>query len=395
MAAVGCGNATESANASGQSTEQTSESSVQTIEGSDITVDNSKFRDLKEIKADVEATDEEKALAQELIDRSPTQDDVVTKAVVEEGIKLIKEKYDFEDVGTVYVPGDTDTYVAEAAGFFEETFSDSGIKVEIQQSVDDNEATLMERGELTFGNRMTYPYLLNKQAGADIVAVWNSGNPDPEIVTVITRSDSEANSFSDLRGGKIASSAAGCPYSVLVELADEQGWTKGSDFEHVNTKEYTTALLSGEVDAIVYHPDWNTISALLSGEAKVIGYAKENGVYTGGGGSRVLFCPTEYAKKNPNVVKGYIKLMELVSAYLVSNPYDAGVLQESLDRTPAAGTYFWIQSAIPTYYTSQLSLADIKDNLKTYNEWLLEKDENFTTVLDFEDGVFDDSYFAK
>lgn len=347
------------------------------------------------LAANTDATDEEIALAKELIDRSPVPEDKVTATVVNETIKLIKEKYDFEDVEKIYVPGDTDTYVAEAAGWFDATFNDSGIDVEIQQSVDDNEATLMERGDLTFGNRMTYPYLLNKQAGADIIAVWNSRNPDPEIVTVVVRADSEAESFADLKGCNIASSAAGCPYSVLVELADKEGWTEGVDYTHVNTKEYSTALLAGEVDALVYHPDWNISSILLSEEAKIIDYALEDGVYVGGGGSRVIFCPTDYAENNPNVVHGYVKLMEVVSAYLVNNPEKAGELQESMDRTPAEGTVFWINSAIPTYYTSEFTLDEIKSNLKTYNEWLNEKDSNFTTVLDFEEGVFDENYFTK
>lgn len=339
------------------------------------------------------ATEEEKALAQELIDRSPTPEDNVTKGVVDEVVTLLKDKYEFEDVKEILVSGDTDTYVASGAGWYDALFNDSGIKVTIQQSVDDNEATLMERGELTFANRMLYPYLLNKQNNADVVAVWNSGNPAPEIVSVVVKSDSDYESFADLKGKKIASSAAGCPYSVLVELADHEGWTEGVDYTHVNTKEYVAALLAGEVDAIVYHPDWNISSVLLSGEAKIIDNALEDGVYVGGGGSRVIFTPTQYAKDNPNVVHGYVKLMEVVSAYLVNNKEDAAKIQESIDRTPAEGVEYWIDVAKETYYTNTLTLDEIKANSLSYDKWLIEHDESFDSELDMDNGIFAEEYF--
>lgn len=341
----------------------------------------------------VAATDEEKELAKELIDRAPTKADKVSAGVVNETIKLLKAKYKFEDVKKIYIEGDTDTYVALGAGWYEDLFADSGIKVEIQQSVEDNEPTLMERGDLTFANRMLYPYMLDRQMGADITAVWNSENPEPEIVTVVVKADSPYKSFADLKGKKIASSAAGCPYSVLVELADHYGWKEGVDYYHVNTKEYINALLAGEVDAVVYHPDWNISAVLLSGEAKIIDTALKDGVYTGGGGSRVIFAPTEYVKNNPNVVKGYVKLMEVVGAYLVNNKEEAAKIQESQDRTPAKGTEFWIDSAASTYYTSSLSLDEIKENDKRFNEWLVEKDSNFTEILDLDNGFYAEEYF--
>ncbi len=340
-----------------------------------------------------EATDAEKALAAEFIDRAPTQDDVVTEAVVNETIKLLKEKYQFEDVKKILVSGDTDTYVALGKGWYDALFNDSGISVEIQQSVDDNEPSLMERGELTFANRMLYPYLLDKKNGADIIAVWNSDNPPKEIITIVTKADAPYESFADLKGKKIASSAAGCPYSALMELADTQGWEKGVDFEHVNTKEYINALLANEVDAICYHPDWNISAVLLSDEAKIIDTAVDGGVYVSGGGDRVVFAPTQFVKDNPNVVHGYVKLMEVVSAYLVNNKEDAAKVQESIDRTPAEGTEFWIDSAVGTYYTNPRSLDELKENARSFSEWLVEKDENFDAPLDVENGFFAEEFF--
>lgn len=345
----------------------------------------------------IEATDEEKALAKEFLDRAPTKDDKVTESVVNEFTELLKEKYKFEKQDKIFVSGDYDTYTALGKGWFDAVFGDSGIKVEIQQSVDDNEPSLMERGDLTFANRMLYPYLLDKKNDPDnkIIAVWNSDNPPKEIISVVVKADSDYKSFKDLKGKKIASSAAGCPYSALMELAQREGWEKGKDFEHVNTKEYTNALLAGEVDAIVYHPDTKVSSILLNGEAKIIDTAVDGGIYQSGGGDRVIFAPTQFVKDNPNITHGYIQLMEVVDAYLANNPEDAAKVRESIDRTPAESSVFWIERATGTFYTNPGSLEELKKNARGFSEWLTGVDSNFDAPVDVEDGFYAEEFFNK
>ena len=347
-------------------------------------------------RSTVQATEEEKALAKELLDRAPTQDDTVTEGVVNEFTNLLKEKYSLESQEKILVSGDYDTYTALGKGWFDAVFGDSGIKVEIQQSVDDNEPSLMERGELTFANRMLYPYLLDKQNDPDnkIIAVWNSDDPPKEIISVVVKSDSDYKSFKDLKGKKIASSAAGCPYSALMELAQHEGWEKGKDFELVNTKEYTNALLAGEVDAIVYHPDSKISSILLSGEAKIIDSALDGGIYASGGGDRVIFAPTQFVKDNPNITHTYIQLMEVVDAYVVNNPEDAAKVREGIDRTPAESSVFWIQRATGTLYTNPDSLEDLKKNAREFSEWLTGVDTNFKEPVDVEDGFYAEEFFS-
>lgn len=345
--------------------------------------------------AAVVATEEEAALAAEFLERSPVYEDVVTEGVVNEYIKLLKEKYAFEKYDKILVSGDYDTYTALGKGWYDALFADSGIKVEIQQSVDDNEPSLMERGELTFANRMLYPYLLDKKNDPDnkLIAVWNSDNPPKEIIAVVVKSDSEYKSFADLKGCKIASSAAGCPYSALMEQAQHNGWEKGKDFEHINTKEYTNALLAGEVDAIVYHPDKQVSPILLSGEAKIIDTALEGGIYEGGGGDRILFAPTDFVKNDPNITKGYVELMKVVGAYLVHNPEDAAAVREEIDRTPSESSVYWIEHATGSYYTNPRSLDELKDNARGFSEWLIDVDDNFSEPANVENGYFAEEYF--
>lgn len=345
--------------------------------------------------AAVVANDTEKELAKELLERAATPEDKVTDGVVNELIALLKEKYTFENVGTIYVEGDNTVYASQGKGWFKALFGDSGIEVQIQQSVDDDEPSLMERGELHFANRMLYPYLIDKKNDPDnkIIAVWNSDNPPAEIVTVVARADSEYESFADLKGKKIASSAAGCPYSTLIELAVNQGWEYNVDYQHVNTKEYTAALLAGEVDAIVYHPSSVVAPLLISGEGKIIDTAIDGGVYQSGGGDRVIFAPTQYVKDNPNITHAYVKLNDVVGAWVDQNAKEAASVEEAIDRTPAESTEFWIQSSGGTLYTSPDSLEALKENARSFSEWLVNYDKNFEKPIDVENGFFAEEYF--
>lgn len=340
-----------------------------------------------------EISKEETALAAELVDRPVTADDKVTKNVVDEVIRLLKEKYTFEsDVKEIKFAADETGYVAQGYGWFEALYGDSGIKVTEVQGAQDSEEQLMARGDLTFANRMLYPYLLNRERGAELVAVWATQNPAPEIVSVIVRSDSDYQTFADLKGKKIASSTSSCPYCVTEELVLNEGWEEGVDYTFVNTKEYVNALLAGEVDAIIYHASTAVNPILISGEARVLATALEDGPYVNGGGSRVIFTTKEFAEKNPNITKSFIKLEEVVKAYIILHKEEAGKVDESISRIPAESTIYWWEVSEETMLPTTLSLEEIYANTENFYNWLLEHDGAFTGGVDFSD-LYADEYF--
>ncbi len=346
-------------------------------------------------KADIasqEITEEEKALAQELVNRHVTEDDKVTIPVIEETIRLFKEQNTFEEgYPEVKYAADETGYVAEGYGWFDQMFGDAGIKVVNVQGASDSEEELMGKGELTFANRMLYPYLLNIERGADLVAVWVTQNPAEEIVSVIVAADSDAKSFSDLKGKKIATSTASCPFCVTEELAINEGWEAGRDYEFVNTKEYVNALLAGEVDAIIYHPGTTVNPILISGQAKVIDDALAGGVYVGGGGSRVIFTTKEIAEKYPTIVNAYLKVTELTKAYIYVDEEDAAKINEEVSRTPAASSIYWWDVSKETMFFSKLKLSEIQENTEKFYEWLTEYDQAFDGQADLSD-IFDTQY---
>lgn len=339
-----------------------------------------------------ELTEEEKALAAELVNRHVTQDDKVTIPVIEETIRLFKEQNTFEEgYPEIKYAADETGYVAEGYGWFEQMFGDAGIKVTNVQGAQDSEEELMGRGDLTFANRMLYPFLLNIERGADLVAVWVTANPAKEIVSVIVAADSEYESFSDLKGKKIASSSSSCPFCVTEELVLANGWTDGVDYEFVNTKEYVNALLAGEVDAIIYHPGTTVNPIILSGQAKVIDSALEGGVYVGGGGSRVIFTTQEIAEKYPTIVKAYLKVQELTKAYIYVDEEGAAQINEEVSRTPAASSIYWWDVSKETMFSTGLSLDEVQTNTEEFYEWLTTYDKAFEGEADLSD-IYDRDY---
>ena len=348
------------------------------------------------VSADAQAGDSDaSALAKELIDRHATPDDVITEAVIEEVIGLLKQKYTYEeDVKEIKYAADFQTYIGDGKGWFKKLFDEAGIRTARVDDASDQEAVLMDRGDLHFANRMLYPYLTYIASNSKVTAFYETRNPQKEIISIFVRADAPYEKFSDLKGKKIAARTSGCQYAALLELADDQGWTFGEDWEFVNTKELKEALLSGEVDAVSSHPRENINSIVLSGEARIISNAVPDGIYVNNGGSRVVFGPTQFVKDHPNIVRAYSKLYELISAYTLNNKEEAAATVEQVTRVPAANNIYWWENSSQTHYFTELPLDQLKANAQTYADWLLEHDSEFTVALDIASSTaFDEQYF--
>jgi ABC-type nitrate/sulfonate/bicarbonate transport system substrate-binding protein len=264
------------------------------------------------------------------------------------------------------------TYYAQSKNLFEETFGRYGIKVTIIQGTIGQESQLMARGDLHFAVRMLYPYLLYRSQGAKMTAVQASKHPKPEIASVIVPKDSPAKTFADLKGKKIASWRAGCPYMVLFERTEDAGWKIDQDWEYVNIppNNQNNALLSGEIDALSAHPLSELAPLLISGNAREVAYALEDGVYVNGGGITVTFAPSDFPEKYPKITKAYIALQEATEQKLLENPDEAAQIVESINRTPAEVSKFsW--NRFKATYKSEFDLEKVKSETIAMQEWLL------------------------
>lgn len=340
------------------------------------------------------AVDDETALlAEELLDRYVTKDDVVTKEVIEKSIELLKEKYQFEKLDELKIQSTNWVYVAQGEGWFDELFGDNNTKVTAVEGSIGNETQLMARDELHIANRMLYPYLLFKTQGADLTALAISADPDEDIVSILVKADSPYQSFDDLKGGTIGSWNAGCQYVALVELTEDRGWKEGTDwtYSNISNDSLKAALQAGEIDAISVHPLTNFNGSIIDGSFREIANAKENGTYVNCGGASVTFTSSSFADENENILKAVLKLRELVNAYIILNEEETAAAVEKITRTPAENTIFWNERSAETFYNSQQPLDELISDTDEYQDWLISHVEEFTE----ENRVDSSSYFNE
>ena len=343
--------------------------------------------------ADAEYSDRAIELAKEYLTRHITPEDEIDEEIIGALIQELKATYDFEDGLTeIKVAVEDNSLIAQGKGWFEDLYGSDGIKVTIVEGAENYEEELMARGDLNFANRMLYPFLLNREKGADLVAVWATGRPSPEIVDVIVRSDSEFQTFQDLKGKTIATSASSCPYVVTEELILREGWEVGKDVNVINTQEYVNALLAGEVDAIIYHPTTTVNPILISGECRVLEVAPEDGVYVGGGGMRVIFTTREFADSYPNITRAYLKLEEAIQAWEYIDTDAAAAIYESETRIPAENTIYWWNVGKETRFSWTDSKDELQKVTNDFYDWLIEYDVAFDGGADIENS-FAEQYF--
>jgi ABC-type nitrate/sulfonate/bicarbonate transport system substrate-binding protein len=279
---------------------------------------------------------------------------------------------DLEDLAVLKVPAGAWAYVAQEKGWFKETFEDKGIKVELVEGVLGNEAQLMARDDVHFAGRMIYPFLLYRASGADLTTIQVSGHPSPDVASIVVLEDSPYKIFADLRGQKIGTWRAGCPFMVLVQMTDDEGWVEGVDWFHANIRDgdYKTALLTGAVAAISCHPGNDIQVMIANGTARQIAYPREDSPYVQGGGVTVVFTPTQFAQKYPKIVQKYLDLQQSANTWILNNQDEAGAIVEKITRTPVEMSKIsWERSRGNMTY-SEKDLALIRRETQVTVDWL-------------------------
>jgi ABC-type nitrate/sulfonate/bicarbonate transport system substrate-binding protein len=260
-------------------------------------------------------------------------------------------------------------YIAREKGWFK-PFEDNGTKVELVEGVSGNEVQLFARGEVHFTQRMLYPYMLFRIQGADLVAVQASTHPVIGVTSIMVKADSPYQTVADLKGKKIASWRASCPYMVLFEITESQGWKEGVDWQYVNTREYREALLSGEAEAISWHPSDNVAALLTTGTAREIAYPSADHVYINGGGITVQFTTSEFAGKYPNIVEKYVEILDSSFQWILANPDEAAAIMEKITRRPPEVTKLTWERQIGNW-VSERDLAKIVRETEVMQDWLV------------------------
>ncbi len=132
------------------------------------------------------------------------------------GVALSATDNDNDKLPVVKIPLTDWTAVASQKGWLQEEFAKLGTKVELvdvaAMKIPGVEASLLDRGELNFASRMSYPALQHKLNGLDAVVVWSSVDGHPRKVTIVSLKESKINKPKDLIGKNLGGWRLGCPY---------------------------------------------------------------------------------------------------------------------------------------------------------------------------------------
>jgi len=327
-----------------------------------------------------EISQEAKNLAKELLSRPVKPSDVVTKEVISATIEELKAAYQFESLDEIKIASGDWAYYADNQGLFKQLFDANGTKVTLVEGSVGNETQLFERNELHLTNRMLYPYLLFKSQGAKIIAVALSEDPNPDIVGIIVKADSDIHSLEDLKGKKVASWKAGCQYVALLEQMQTIGYQEDVDYTYFNVSnnDIKTALQSGEVDAVSTHLFTSLNGNLINGEFREIANAKADGVYVNYGGASVTFTSEDFEQNYPNILAATLKLREVINAYIITNEEEVYTIIEKITRVPVENSIFYAERNDETFYTNGDSLKNVVKDTAEYQNWLIENIEEFT-----------------
>jgi sulfonate transport system substrate-binding protein len=296
------------------------------------------------------------------------------------------------------IPADDWSYVADKKGWLTKAFKKYGIKqVKLVQGTLGNETQLLDRNELNVADRMIYPALLYKTQGADIKIVSVSKHPDSKIAAIIVPKNSPVKTFADLKGKKIASWRAGCPYMVLYEKAEKLNWKQGKDWKYVNipSSDSKTALISKQVDAISAHPLGDIAALLADGQAREIANPDKDSVYVNGGGVTVNFTTTKFAKEHPDIIREYLKVQNSAQQWILNNKDEAAEIVQKVTRTPVKiSKYSWSQIGSAWTYTSN-DLSQIEEETTHLQDWLIKHNDIPKNKKIDVNSLFDPQFFKK
>ncbi|MCR5756113.1 MAG: ABC transporter substrate-binding protein [Acetatifactor sp.] len=350
-------------------------------------------------KTEVETiSSEARTLAEELLTRNVTEKDVVTEEVVEATIQVLKETYEFENLNELRVNDDESSLIADRKGWYNKLYNDSGIKVVVAEGSSKHQLESLESGEINIAWRMWDPVIAYLAHGAELTIVNVSEHPLEEISQAIVLKDSGITEFSQLKGKRISTSRTTCSYYTLNEMADEEGWTENVDYEFVNVAdtEAKSALIAGEIDGLVMHQNPSVNNLLLDGTAVVLRNAVADGIYVNkGGGRHVVYGLTDWIGSHKNVVKVFVKLNQVIKAYILQNLDESAALYEDISRVPAKNTIYWLECEKNNWYFTEEPLESIsKDSadLLEYSKSI--GDAPADAQIDF-DAVLDEEFFNQ
>lgn len=269
-------------------------------------------------------------------------------------------------------------FVAKEKGYLEDELSQYGVKITYTSFAAGplmNEA--FAAGQQDIGIAGDVPLLLAKASGQDRITFAKASSGE-KTQAVVVKPYSTITSATDLKGKKVAVVKGSYAHHLLDLVLKGAGLTL-KDIELVNlpVADIRNAVAQGQVNAgVIWEPALTKgvtekqIKLLQDGTG-----IKENNIF--------YFASTDFTKKNPAIIEGYIKALVKATAYIQSNPDAAAEAITGDVNLPKEE----IVNLLKKYnYTPSISDADIQ-SLKVVEQFNLDEDlsENSVDVDSFVD----------
>ncbi|SKC07549.1 NMT1/THI5 like [Lachnospiraceae bacterium] len=205
--------------------------------------------------------------------------------------------------------------VAEENGYFDEEFKDTGIKIVVDNFVNQGSAIVeaMNAGDVDLGVLGTMPLVTADANDSHFVAI-SSVNLSEDGFKLYAGAGTGITSVDQFKGKKIGVKFSSNEHEMLLTLIANAGLSD-TDVEIVNlsAEDSLNSLISGDVDGAILKGD--QLNAANDAGAVIVADNSESGII-----ENLLIGREEFVKEHPEVVTGVLKVLEKTKQWIDENP---------------------------------------------------------------------------
>ncbi len=205
--------------------------------------------------------------------------------------------------------------VAEENGYFDEEFKDTGIKIVVDNFVNQGSAIVeaMNAGDVDLGVLGTMPLVTADANDSHFVAI-SSVNLSEDGFKLYAGAGTGITSVDQFKGKKIGVKFSSNEHEMLLTLIANAGLSD-TDVEIVNlsAEDSLNSLISGDVDGAILKGD--QLNAANDAGAVIVADNSESGII-----ENLLIGREEFLKEHPEVVIGVLKVLEKTKQWIDENP---------------------------------------------------------------------------
>lgn len=205
--------------------------------------------------------------------------------------------------------------IAEKNGYFEEEFEGTGVKIVVDNFVNQGSAIVeaMNAGDVDLGVLGTMPLVTANANDSNFVAI-SSVNLSVDGFKLYAGADKGITSVEQFKGKKVGVKFSSNEHEMLLTLLSKAGLSD-TDVEIVNlsAEDSLNSLISGDVDGAILKGD--QLNAANASGAVIVADNSQSGII-----ENLLIGRDEFVTEHPEVVTGVLKVLERTKQWIDENP---------------------------------------------------------------------------